>query len=88
MAVSNVTVLTAAPGDGPTWLGLYLREETLEDGTIVIADDDYIRRSILDPQAEIVAGFDDVDMPVNFAAVFEEQELDWVVDYIESLDGE
>jgi cytochrome c oxidase subunit 2 len=74
--------------DGPTWLNLYGGEETLVDGSTIIVDDEYLRRSILDPQAEIVAGFDDVDLPLNFAAVFEEQELDAVVDFIESLSRE
>ena len=80
--------IDGSASDGPTWLGLYGTEETLVDGTTIVVDDEYLRRSILDPQAEIVAGFDDVDMPLNFAAVFEEEELDWVVDYIESLGSE
>ncbi|WP_420629494.1 cytochrome c oxidase subunit II [Candidatus Leptofilum sp.] len=42
---------------GPTWQGVYLREELLDDGTTVIADDEYIRDSILNPDAQIVQGF-------------------------------
>lgn len=32
--------------DGPTWLDLYGSEEELNDGTTVIVDDEYLRRSI------------------------------------------
>lgn len=42
---------------GPTWLGLYGSEEELEDGSIVVVDDAYITESILDPNAQIVKGF-------------------------------
>lgn len=44
-------------GAGPTWLGLYGREEILDNGQTVIADDAYIRESILDPNAQIVESF-------------------------------
>lgn len=72
-------------GDGPTWLGLYMSDAILTDGTTVVVDDEYLRRSILDPRADIVAGFEDVDMPLNFAAALSDEDLDAVVDFIESL---
>jgi cytochrome c oxidase subunit 2 len=49
--------IDGTPGVGPTWLGLYGRQETLEDGTTITVDDAYIRHSILNPNAQIVAGF-------------------------------
>ena len=42
---------------GPTWKGLAGSQVTLADGRTVTADDDYLRRSIREPDAEIVAGF-------------------------------
>jgi cytochrome c oxidase subunit 2 len=69
-------------GDGPTWLGLF---GELEDGTTLVADDEYIRESILDPQAKIVAGFTDVEMPVNFAEVLTDEDINDLIGYIESL---
>lgn len=42
---------------GPTWLGLFGQEEELEDGSTVTVDEDYIRKSILDPNIQIVKGF-------------------------------
>ena len=42
---------------GPTWLGLFGREEMLENGQTIVVDELYIRKSILDPDIQIVAGF-------------------------------
>ena len=36
-------------GLGPTWRGIYGSQEELMDGSVVTVDDDYIRRSILEP---------------------------------------
>jgi cytochrome c oxidase subunit II len=57
---------------GPTWQGIYLREVQLDDGTTVIADDEYIRNSILNPNAQIVQGFSANGMPPTFAAQIDE----------------
>ncbi len=42
---------------GPTWLGLYGSRVKLADGTTVVADEAYLTRSMMDPMAEIVAGY-------------------------------
>ena len=42
---------------GPTFAGLAGSRVTLSDGTTITADDAYLRRSILDPSAQTVAGF-------------------------------
>ena len=44
-------------GAGPEWVGLAGSDVTLEDGSVVVADDDYLRRAINDPSAQIVAGY-------------------------------
>lgn len=46
-----------SPGAGPTWKGLAASEVKLADGRIVLADREYLIRSILDADAETVAGF-------------------------------
>jgi cytochrome c oxidase subunit 2 len=45
---------------GPTWQGLYGSEVELEDGSTVVADDEYLTRAIEDPGAQVVAGFNGV----------------------------
>jgi cytochrome c oxidase subunit 2 len=48
---------------GPTWKGLFGSEVELADGTTVVADEEYIKESILEPNAKIVAGFPQNAMP-------------------------
>ncbi|MCC6607811.1 MAG: cytochrome c oxidase subunit II [Anaerolineae bacterium] len=55
-----------ASGVGPSWNGIYLREEQLTDGTTVVVDDDYIRHSIIAPNDQIVAGFNPNIMPQDY----------------------
>ena len=50
----------------------------LTDGTTVTIDADYVERAIVDPSAEIVAGWDDT-MP---AASLTDAEVDLLVDYL------
>lgn len=67
-------------GIGPTWRGLAGSEVELSDGRTVVADRDYLRRSILDPGADERSGF--MSMP-RFD--LEDEEVDAIVAYIESL---
>jgi len=66
--------LDGSPGAGPTWLGIYGREQALTDGTTVIADDDYLRDSIINPNNQIVVGFLPNVMPQNYSERFAETE--------------
>lgn len=70
---------------GPTWLDLFGEEVSLTDGSVVIADKEYIINSILNPTEQIVAGFENVAMPANFGAVLSGKDLDALVAYIASL---
>ena len=58
----------------------------LQDGTFVVADERYIRDSILLPRSQIVAGYDPV-MP-SFAGRVGEDDLIRLVAYIKSLADE
>lgn len=42
---------------GPTFKGLFGRTETLEGGATVVADEDYLRTSITNPNEQVVAGY-------------------------------
>jgi cytochrome c oxidase subunit 2 len=76
--------LDGSEGKAPTWLGLYGTEEKLVDGTTVVVDDEYLRRSIVDAGAEIVEGYGNT-MPPRFGEVLSEQEIEDLIEYIESL---
>ena len=67
----------------PSLIGLYGSEETLADGSTVVIDDAYIRESIIDPQAKIVAGYQ-ANMPTYKGQVSEEQIVQLIA-YIKSL---
>ena len=67
--------------EGPTWKGLAGSPVTLADGTVVTADEAYLRESITDPQAKIVAGFGN-GMPKKQIS---ERDLDALVKFIVSL---
>lgn len=69
-------------GVGPAWTGLAGSTVTLADGTSVVADDDYLRRSIIDPQAQIPAGYTIV-MPKN--TLVTPEQVDAIVAYIKAL---
>jgi cytochrome c oxidase subunit 2 len=73
---------TGAAGVGPSWKGIWQKNESTNVGTVKV-DENYIRESILDPQAKIVTGFGPV-MP-TFRGQLSDQELNEVIAYIESL---
>ncbi|HBY92387.1 MAG: cytochrome c oxidase subunit II [Ardenticatenaceae bacterium] len=68
---------------GPSWKGLYGKQETLADGTTVPVDDAYLLESIHEPGAKIVKGFQPI-MPSLASQMTDEQITD-VIAYIKSL---
>ncbi len=74
---------------GPLLVGLVGKPVQLQSGETVIADETYLRESILNPQAKIVAGFQPI-MP-TFKGLVSEEGLIQLIAYIKSLqpaDGE
>ena len=69
---------------GPVLAGLYGSTVRLTDGRTLIADDNYIRESILNPQARIAAGFQPI-MP-TFQGQVSEEDLLKLLAYIKSLE--
>ena len=69
---------------GPTWLDLYGSERNLADGTTVTADQEYLREAVVDPQAKIVEGYENLVMPPTGASLTD-QEIEAVLAYIASL---
>ncbi len=72
------------PGVGPTWKGLAGSSRPLTTGESVVADDNYLFNSIVDPAAQVVAGFDPI-MPPDYGDLLSEQEISDLVEYIRSL---
>ncbi len=72
-------------GRGPNLVGVSGKPVLLEDGRTVTADENYIRESILNPGAKIVAGFKNI-MP-SFQGVVNEEQLLSLIAYVKSLQG-
>jgi cytochrome c oxidase subunit 2 len=70
---------------GPTWQGLFGSEVTLTDGSTVTADEEYLRESIVDPNAKVVEGFQPNIMPQNFGETLSDSNIEAVIAYIQSL---
>jgi cytochrome c oxidase subunit 2 len=70
---------------GPSLAGLFGKTVKLQGGNTVTADENYIRESILDPRAKIVAGYQPI-MP-TFKGLVSEEGLLQLIAYIKSLNG-
>ncbi len=70
-------------GRGPNLIGVFGKPVLLEDGRTIVADENYIRESILNPGAKIVSGFKPI-MP-TFQGQVSEENLMALVAYIKSL---
>jgi cytochrome c oxidase subunit 2 len=71
-------------GRCPIMRGVYGSRVQLADGKTVLADDAYIRESILNPNAKIVSGFKPDVMP-NFQGQISEEGILQLIVYIKSL---
>ena len=70
---------------GPALHGLFGKQVRLADGSTVTADESYLRRAILDPQAEVVAGYKPI-MPTYTSQINQEQLFE-LIEYVKSLGG-
>jgi len=71
-------------GVGPSMKGLYGSERLLARGESQVADENYIRESIENPQAKLARGFEDKLMP-PYPGHLSELELNALVAYIKGL---
>ncbi len=70
-------------GTGPTFKGLFGHQVPLDGGKTVVADENYIRESIMEPQAKVVAGFQPV-MP-TFKGRLKDDEITAIIAYLKTL---
>jgi cytochrome c oxidase subunit II len=72
-----------AQGRGPMLQGLFGKTVALQNGDTVVADEAYIRESILNPAAKITASFQPI-MPA-FQGLVSEEQLLALIEYVKSL---
>jgi cytochrome c oxidase subunit II len=69
---------------GPALAGLFGRQVRLRDGKMLIADENYIRESLINPQAKITAGYQPI-MP-TFKGLVSEEAILQIIAYLKSLE--
>lgn len=72
-----------SPGTGPTWRNLFGHEAVFNDSSTLVRDENYIRESILVPNARVVAGYA-ANMP-SFQGQLKETQIEGVIAYMKSL---
>jgi cytochrome c oxidase subunit 2 len=70
-------------GRGPSLVGVFGSTVTLDNGTTVVADESYLRESILTSQAKTVAGYQQL-MP-TFQGLVNENDMASLIEYIKSM---
>jgi cytochrome c oxidase subunit 2 len=68
-------------GIGPAWQGLAGSEVQLADGSVVVADEAYLTRSIVEPNAQIVEGYNGI-MPER---ALDQDEVTAIVAYLQEI---
>ncbi len=71
---------------GPTFLKLFGTERVFSDGSKATADENYIKNSILNPQSQIVEGYDAIPMP-SFDGQINDNEITGIIEFLRGLDG-
>jgi cytochrome c2 len=74
-----------SPRLGPTWKGLFGKQETLADGSTVRVDAAYLQESIVAPNAKVVKGFPAGVMLQDFRQRLSEADIAALIAYIKSL---
>lgn len=72
-----------SPSVGPTWQGVFGSQEQLADGSTVTVDENYIRESILEPNAKVVQGFPPVMN--TYKGQLNDEQINAIIEYIKSL---
>jgi cytochrome c oxidase subunit 2 len=72
-------------GLGPPLSGVFGSTVTLADGRTVVADDNYLRESIMNPSAKIVRGFPSPSLMPTFQGQATEEQIMSLIAYVKSL---
>jgi cytochrome c oxidase subunit 2 len=68
---------------GPSWKGIWGKQEDLEGGRTVLVDENYLRKHILNAGQDVVKGYPN-QMPV-FAGQLSEKDVEGIIEYIKTL---
>jgi cytochrome c oxidase subunit 2 len=71
---------------GPTFQGLFGSERTFANGASAVADEEYLRNSIINPAGQVVEGLSDNLMPKNYGDQLDDEQIAALIEYIKSLE--
>jgi cytochrome c oxidase subunit 2 len=66
--------------------GLWMRQTRLEGGASILADENYLRESILEPNARITAGYPSPSLMPTYAGLVTEDDLRELIQFIQRLE--
>jgi cytochrome c oxidase subunit 2 len=72
---------------GPSFKGIYGHEvEVITDGQerTVMVDDEYIKRSLYEPNADVVKGFNQ-GLMISYKQTLKEEDVQKIIEYIKGL---
>jgi cytochrome c oxidase subunit 2 len=78
--------LDGSPKVGPSWLKIVGKEGKLADGSSYKADENYLKESILYPQAKTVAGYPAMGMP-SYQGQLSDDDIHGIIEFMKLLDG-
>lgn len=70
---------------GPSWKGIYGKQEAIADGTSVTVNDAYIIESIKEPNKKITKGFQPNLMPATLGAQLTDDQIKDIIEYIKTI---
>ena len=73
--------INGASMTGPTWKGLYGKTRILSDNSEVVADENYLRTSIVSPSSQVVKGYGNVMPPFALS----DRQIEGVIAYIKTV---
>jgi cytochrome c oxidase subunit 2 len=76
-----------ASGPGPSYNGSWSKPVQLESGTEVAFDENYVRESILNPQAKARKGYGKASPMNSYAGKLKDDQIDALITFIKSLEN-
>jgi cytochrome c oxidase subunit 2 len=75
--------LDGSPKVGPSWKGVWGKQEATDKGTVAV-DDNYVKESILEPNAQKVVGFEGVNMP-SYKGQLDDKQITALIEFMKTL---
>ena len=73
---------------GPSFKGLWGREEEMIDGQKVLVDENYVRSSIEYPQMHVVKGYGPRSQMASFKGKLDPKQINFIIEYMKTLSDE